>query len=174
MARLNQQELNMPKAKQTRASLMTGFFSSLTLLGIMAGSAHNAESEPFITVEHPAIVKQLGGQQYKKVDCGELVRWEGKTWMTCEFARQVDSNSQNICADTTPLPENSEKKKNLLSQKLYLALHHFASQHKVCKLQAEFMARQLGKSTAPYEGASAHCPLTEAANMCKTTPSLGR
>lgn len=142
----------------------------------------NAEADPVITITHPDHVAAApGAQKQKDVDCGTLKNIGGKYFMTCEFGRQVDANSQDMCASNPSLKvaDNAAE----LSQVTSVYLVHFGKQHKDCVKQSatlefkakinggesEVQARAYIDRTYPKwnQSGSDECSLLRAYAMCK-------
>lgn len=157
-----------------------------TIFGVAAGAAMLAAPEalakdgrgggPYVTVEHPAAVAQMGGQVKRRVDCGTLLEMQGQLWLTCAFAEQVDSNGQEICADTDVMPNDETGRRNRASIALYKALTHFGRVHGDCVAQAGGVDQRQGRNSDRIYGSSwkdkISCTLVEARDLCRSALEL--
>jgi hypothetical protein len=157
-------------------------FSRSALAGVfLASSVSTALAEPIITYTHPEGSNLLGGQQVREVDCGTLVpiTESGKTklYVTFAFTRQVDANGQSLGIDP-PNPTIQDHTSALVS-----SIIHFGRQHGTCLPQAIDLDRKTGKTDDQLDllyppgwqnptELQKHCPLIEAAEMCRDAMGL--
>ena len=122
------------------------------ILPTNTGAQDVEEGGPYITVQHenPEAIRRQGGKSQKTVDCSTLGRMNGKLWLTCDFAEQVDSNSQEICSVTDDLPADPAGRTNAYSIAMQMALAHLAQMHGDCVYQAGLDAVRRGKDPAAY------------------------
>ncbi len=142
--------------------------------GLSLLSGGMAQAEPFITVDHSKSVLLRGGVAQKRVDCASLVSFEDKPerlFMTCDFAQQVDSNSQKICSNTDNMPDDEHLQKNELSMAMYLGFTHFGRKHRDCIKQAGMLDTRLGKDADKIYGKGwedkSSCSLIRAKDACE-------
>lgn len=144
-------------------------FAAIASAGLTFSTSAAAQQSqgPFYDLQHPPNVVNTGGQPVTRVDCSTMVDWNGKRWITGEFARQADSNNQ-ISTKIDPLkyirmPDKDaafeqiqrdfpqvnyqsyeQAINNLFSRVLIDAFNHQRTAHKRCVVEANGLDAQIG------------------------------
>lgn len=192
---------------QTLRNIFFGTAASITAIAI---PSEGAQAEPIITVTHPPAVTQMGGETTKQVDCGELIQLEYNAadakkfgreksglYPSCEFVKQVDTNSQDICGLSKNSQNNNnqnqitiaslggdtlkqkyasgefsaERITNALSTVTSVSLNHLAGIHNDCVSRAGKLEARAGGNPNKVYGddwqTRTSCSLVDALKSCK-------
>lgn len=178
--------------QKKRENRLINIFAAALALQCTA-TTPTAGAEPVITVDHAYLLQRDGGipmgyERFRQVDCANLIKFEGKYWVTEKFTQQVDANNQNpirLNYRGKPLPEDPAQKRKMLSDIAYDSIVHFGRAHHICELPAgkadylsqiangkskrealEFVENLYGGDWSDMKGPNNQCPLTDAIRQC--------